>query len=279
MDQNLFEESIRWMFGTKAYPMFTIDKLISQILKQLSTMSSDGRCHDLLHALQIERKEPSSSNSRQFVYRNKVQKIIGNDENLYRIEWVDKFKEIRMQLLAREDLTIDVDERKQSQDQRWTYYIQSYILPTPTEGLVSDLSAPFLYRNIPSNENEDDEDDDQSNEEHQKQQTIDQSQFKNSIQMKICMRSYRMFFVPNTEDSFYIKKSGPNVTNNSPGLRFGNSKKFEENLKVSNENRKKRFDHWLKKFDHLVNNDDQQQELSSPNTNNQNNQDTIMNEA
>lgn len=245
IDQNVFEESLRWMFGTRAYPVFTVDKLISQLLKQLGSIASDHKCQELLYVLQAERREPSSSNSRQFIYRNKAQRIIGSDEPLYRIEWVASSKELRMQLLAREDLTVDIDERKQTKDQRWTYYIQSYLLQTPTEGLTADLTAPFLYRSIPQQGEEGEEDAEET-------ATVDRSEYHNGNEMRICMRTYRMFFVPKTEDSFVVKKYGKGIQHSvGPGLRFGGAPgRVSHNARVSNENRLKRLNHWLGKIGH-----------------------------
>lgn len=35
IDQNSFEEQLRFMFGTKAYLLFTVDKVISALIKQV----------------------------------------------------------------------------------------------------------------------------------------------------------------------------------------------------------------------------------------------------
>jgi paired amphipathic helix protein Sin3a len=35
IDQNTFEENLRFMFGTKAYLMFTVDKVIAALIKQV----------------------------------------------------------------------------------------------------------------------------------------------------------------------------------------------------------------------------------------------------
>ena len=35
MDQNTFEENLRFMFGTKGYLLFTIDKVIAALIKQV----------------------------------------------------------------------------------------------------------------------------------------------------------------------------------------------------------------------------------------------------
>jgi histone deacetylase complex regulatory component SIN3 len=40
IDQNTFEEQLRFMFGTKAYLLFTVDKVISALIKQVCAQMS-----------------------------------------------------------------------------------------------------------------------------------------------------------------------------------------------------------------------------------------------
>lgn len=40
LDQSTFEENLRFMFGTKAYLMFTVDKVIAALIKQVSCSQS-----------------------------------------------------------------------------------------------------------------------------------------------------------------------------------------------------------------------------------------------
>ena len=66
------------------------------------------------------------------------------------------------------------------------------------------------------------------------------------------MRTYRMFFVPKTEDSFVVRKYGKVVQHSlGPGLRFGGAPgRVNRNAGVSNANRLKRLNHWLAKVGH-----------------------------
>jgi paired amphipathic helix protein Sin3a len=43
LDQNTFEENLRFMFGTKAYLMFTVDKVIAALIKQVRSCGNDER--------------------------------------------------------------------------------------------------------------------------------------------------------------------------------------------------------------------------------------------
>lgn len=56
LDQHVFEECARYIFGTKAYIMFTIDKLMLSIMRQvrLSTCLFPASCTELLkHSFSI----------------------------------------------------------------------------------------------------------------------------------------------------------------------------------------------------------------------------------
>ena len=50
-----------------------------------------------------------------------------------------------MQILKKEDRTFDI--QNMTAEARWSYYISSYIMRDPTEGVPRDIQWPFLRRN------------------------------------------------------------------------------------------------------------------------------------
>ena len=108
IDQVTFEDTIRYMFGMKAYNVFTLDKVIGSLIKQVGPpkkilrrpkytyfgvhqvqiILSDGKNKELVQLLQRERENPSSSTQDQVNYRRKAESIVGPDEHLYRINYV-----------------------------------------------------------------------------------------------------------------------------------------------------------------------------------------------
>lgn len=105
IDQQTFEDICRYMFGTKvseisncslvrvlivfpkAYVMFTIDKVISSFLKQVQYILADKSIR-LCDGLKRERDLPTLTLQDQEDLRMNAEKIIGSDENLFRIDWV-----------------------------------------------------------------------------------------------------------------------------------------------------------------------------------------------
>jgi histone deacetylase complex regulatory component SIN3 len=49
-----------------------------------------------------------------------------------------------MQLMSPEDLTLD--DALDSVNGGWNYYVDSYVLEQPTEGIGSEIHAPLLHR-------------------------------------------------------------------------------------------------------------------------------------
>lgn len=83
-----FEETLRLMFGNKAYIMFTIDRVISSIIKQTQQINSDSKSQELIKLLKRDRSVDRTTNRQQMAYRNMADAVIGPDENIYRLEYV-----------------------------------------------------------------------------------------------------------------------------------------------------------------------------------------------
>ena len=65
-----------------------------------------------------------------------------------RIIQVPNSNVLTIQLLAGEDLTID--DGTVPQDRQWSYYLDSFVLEQPTEGVGSEVRAPLLHRSVNS---------------------------------------------------------------------------------------------------------------------------------
>ncbi|CDZ97936.1 Histone deacetylase complex, SIN3 component [Phaffia rhodozyma] len=185
IDQAGFEENMRHMYGTKAYVSFTLDKLIAAIVKQVQTVLGDGRSQELLSLLYNDRNLEVTTARQQISYRMSAENVLGQDENLFRVEWVDGSKSLLIQLLGKDDLTLD---DAITAEQKWKAYLASFILTHPTEGLPARVKQPFLKRNM---------------------QTLASPPSpstgyiaESGLEIKVCIGSYKLFFVPDTEDFF-----------------------------------------------------------------------------
>lgn len=70
--------------------MFTIDKVISSLLKQIQYILTDKSIR-LCDGLKRERDLTALTLQDQEDLRMNAEKVIGSDENLFRIDWVRMF--------------------------------------------------------------------------------------------------------------------------------------------------------------------------------------------
>ena len=71
-----------------AYKIFTIDKVIGALVKQVQNVLADQKSQELLENLKRERSIMSPTVQDQINTRHNAEKILGPDENLFRIDWV-----------------------------------------------------------------------------------------------------------------------------------------------------------------------------------------------
>ncbi|KAM0788132.1 hypothetical protein ACM66B_001297 [Microbotryomycetes sp. NB124-2] len=198
LDQATFEDSMRQMFATQGYMLFTIDKVMTGIMKQCQLATTDIKTRDLMELLRQDRAHSDrSTNQQQMYYRTQAETALGQDENLYRVEWVSDKKLMSIQLLGKDVIPL---EELATAERDWVRYVRKFLQDAPTPNVVPESnSVPFLSRNtrrartlLPSEE-----------------KIPSDVRIKSKLQSRICMRSYRIFFVPQTEDELYRLKPVP----------------------------------------------------------------------
>ncbi len=177
------------MAGIKAYPLFTLDKLINALVKHVHTINSDGKCQDLVALLEKDRAREHTTPRQQIAYRMEAEGAIGVDDALYRIEWVPDQKTISVQLLGKEDLTLDdahADPRRLHSS-----WVASYALPSATEGVGAQVTAPVLKRNkaLVASAEED--------------KGAGEVELVPGLEARVAGDSYQLLFVAGTEDFLY----------------------------------------------------------------------------
>ncbi|KAI0324037.1 hypothetical protein GY45DRAFT_1314444 [Cubamyces sp. BRFM 1775] len=150
LDQATFEEHMRWFFRTKAYHVFTLDRVIGAVIKQVQTVLADNKCQELWYMLQQVRNGEKASTIHDTIrYRREAERHVGSDEKLYKLDWDGATKRLRIQLLGGEDPTVDEDETAEG---RWRAYVASYVMVHATEWVpvgASQVGPAFLKRNMP----------------------------------------------------------------------------------------------------------------------------------
>ncbi|KAF8167408.1 hypothetical protein B0H34DRAFT_644805 [Crassisporium funariophilum] len=147
LDQATFEEHMRWFFGTKAYHLFTLDKLLIALIKQVQTILSDNKCQELWSLLKSAQHSKNISNQDIIRYRREAERHVGLDDHLYRLQWVrDSSRWIRVSLCSSDEASVSTDGSTLS---RWREYVNTYVMNYPTEWVPEPKkgsAAVFLRR-------------------------------------------------------------------------------------------------------------------------------------
>ncbi|KZP17508.1 hypothetical protein FIBSPDRAFT_911970 [Athelia psychrophila] len=183
LEVQAFEDQMRCMFGIKeAYKLFTIDKLIGAIIKQVQTVLSDSKSSELLELLKKERTHGTLTTQDQINSRQNAERVIGPDENLFRIDWLSDSKSITVQLLGKDDSSFDDSEVSTG---RWQAYIDSYVATETTEDLpIHRVKRPFLRKTLYPATNGD------------RPKIV----ARGALEIKVCVKTYRFFYVSNSEE-------------------------------------------------------------------------------
>ncbi|KAI8840628.1 hypothetical protein BJ741DRAFT_561197 [Chytriomyces cf. hyalinus JEL632] len=215
-----YEDRLRGLFGTTAYLGYTLDKVVSTLVKQIQVVMADPLSNDLLELYLRDRSKHMSSARQENVYRLNAERLI-DDENLYRLDYHVAPKVLTMQLLTKEDAVL---QDSTSVEELWSVYVDQFIQLTgnsnglnykdphavqlPRRGHAVQLSnngpvfgsEPFLRRTM------------NVNLEHLPGGVLnDAVESRSGLELKICLNTYKMFFVEDTEDYFArrgVKKAG-----------------------------------------------------------------------
>lgn len=122
----------------------------------------------------------------------------------------DHLRRLGIQFLNKEDLTLD---QATTREEQWAYYVDSYYMHADTEGVATDLlSAPWLRRSVTSNEF-----------------PLDANLFINELQVKICLNTYKLFYLVNTEDTLVRAKSNRTVSDKK--LKYNHVARVSDGMK------------------------------------------------
>lgn len=202
-----FEEALRRGYRNRAYKLYTIDKTLHLLVKQLHTLVTDQATADTLLLFEADRRAPESDVKKQIVYRMKVKQLIGAEEPIFRIDWTPGTLELGFQYLGAYDLTLKGVAQAQS---KWEYYVTSYMMNVPTEGVPLDkIKAPFLYRSLRESLGDD-----------FKCEVLAQG-----LQARVCLNTYRLFFEQGTAD--YIMRKADSWDEGRADAKARREKRFQ----------------------------------------------------
>lgn len=183
VEHQWFEESLRQGYRNQAYKCYTIDKVIQSLVKHMHTMVTDSKTSEMVVLFEQDRNNPTSTAKGQILYRMQVRALMSNDENMFKIAYNEPDNSVNIQFVSLDDLTINDHA---DAEERYNYYVTSYVISHPTEGVpASKINMPFLKNFI---------------------EAVDEDQcdgkVSSGLKVSICENSYRLFFESNDHDEF-----------------------------------------------------------------------------
>ncbi|KAL6619882.1 hypothetical protein ACP70R_035021 [Stipagrostis hirtigluma subsp. patula] len=140
-DNTKFEDECRSIIGTQSYVLFTLDKLIYKIVKQLQAIASDEMDNKLLQ-LYLYEKSRSPGRFFDLVYHDNA-RVLLHDESIYRFEFGLNPTRLSVQLMEYEHGKPEVTAV--SVDPTFSSYLYNEYLPTISDTKLAD--DVFLRRN------------------------------------------------------------------------------------------------------------------------------------
>lgn len=225
LEHQWYEEAIRQAYRNRAYKLYTVDKVAQAIVKHLHNIVSDAKSSDVLVLWEHDRTNPVTSTKEQILYRMRVKSVLGPEENMFRVEWNNKTRDMLVQFLGTDDLSL---KHKRSTEQEWNYYLTSYLMAGPTEGVPTDkVRVPFLQRNltdesVPENDDEEKKEGEEKEDETDFIDTVDQS-----LAIRLSVPTYQLFFEPNTSD-YFSRKAGVSTNSSTEAAEQKRTNKWLE---------------------------------------------------
>ncbi|XP_048318177.1 paired amphipathic helix protein Sin3-like 4 isoform X1 [Ziziphus jujuba] len=191
-DNTKFEDDCRAIIGTQSYVLFTLDKLIYKLVKQLQTVAADEMDNKLLQLYTYE-KSRKPGRFVDIVYHENA-RVLLHDENIYRIECTSLPTHLSIQLM---DYGHDKPEvTAVSMDPNFSAYLHNDFLSVLPD--KKEKSGIFLKRNKRRYASSDDL--------STTCQAMEGLQVVNGLECKIACNSSKVSYVLDTEDFLFRTK-------------------------------------------------------------------------
>ncbi|KAI9741094.1 MAG: Transcriptional regulatory protein sin3 [Cirrosporium novae-zelandiae] len=145
------EEILRRYFLQAGWKLYTIDKLMSNLVKFAQSFvnhDSKDRGNDIMTMFLKDRQKEETTHQSELNYRQQVERLT-KEGDVYRITFNQPTKRTTIQLLKRDDKT--VDDEILNQEAKWSYYVSTYTMREPTEGVpLNKIRRPMLKRSFPA---------------------------------------------------------------------------------------------------------------------------------
>jgi paired amphipathic helix protein Sin3a len=191
LESSIFEEQVRFMFGTAAYPVFTFDKLIQSIVKQVQVILGDPTCEQLIRLFDSWNNRKQSLRLSEYSARLAVENAVSAKDFLYRIEFLPKSDQIAIQLLERLSGSEGAGAvAPNSAEAKWSAYVDSFVKTECNSQYFSEIPV-FLNRTK------------RRGSRGRKGNRLQNLYIQFNLECKIAVNTYKLFYVENTEDFLF----------------------------------------------------------------------------
>ncbi|KAJ1552444.1 Transcriptional regulatory protein sin3 [Nowakowskiella sp. JEL0078] len=164
-----------------------MDKLIQAIIKQIQVIVMDENRERMINCYYRDRFKATSSPRQEAAYRIEAENLL-LDETLFRMEYMTIPRVLTIQVIGKDETASDDTITK---EEKWTMYVDHFAQIYSTDSTVRlKRREPFLRRNLPKRVTSEPDGNIVS---------------RSGLELKICVNTYKIFFVENTEDLFVRK--------------------------------------------------------------------------
>ncbi|XP_062206253.1 paired amphipathic helix protein Sin3-like 4 [Phragmites australis] len=188
-DNTKFEDDCRAIIGTQSYVLFTLDKLIYKVVKQLQAIATDEMDNKLLQ-LYLYEKSRSPGRFFDLVYHENA-RVLLHDESIYRFECCSNPTRLSIQLMEYGHEKPEVTAV--SIDPNFSSYLFSEYLSSMSDKKLSE--GVFLVRNKRKHSNNDEPSD--------SLKAMDGIKVVNGLECKISCKTSKVSYVLDTEDFLF----------------------------------------------------------------------------
>ncbi|KAJ3126023.1 Transcriptional regulatory protein sin3 [Nowakowskiella sp. JEL0407] len=185
-----FEDKCRKLYSTSAYFVFTMDKLIQAIIKQITQIVGDENKERMIKLYYRDRAKGTSTARQEAAYRIEAENL-ALDESLFRMEYITTESVLTIQAIGKEEAALDDTITK---EEKWSMYVDHFVQIYPSEGPRLKRREPFLRRNFPRNFPSE-----------VSEEVPGNISTRSGLELKICVNTYKIYFVEKTEDYFRRK--------------------------------------------------------------------------
>ncbi|KAF3528979.1 hypothetical protein DY000_02044095 [Brassica cretica] len=221
VENTKFEDECRAIFGNQSYVLFTLNKVIYKLVKQLQAVVADEMDNKLIQLYEYEKSRKPGRVIIDSVYYENA-RVLLHDENVYRLECSSSPSRLSIQLM--DNIVEKPEPYAVSMDPMFASYLQTEFLSTSREKKEEGHNI-LLRRNRRPYSGLDDL--------AALCKAMEGVEVVNGLECKMSCSSYKVSYVLDTEDFFHRKKKKKKIEHISQQRNKDRVERFHRFLSAS----------------------------------------------